>query len=162
MEKNGLGRGTWGSSIWLIIYVVSIAVFPKFFDGLPIRSTTGEPPWYFIAQDFRMFLGASVGLLLSLSLVIFFCRKYPKNTLLGLFLVFLFFGSYLQRGFRILLNTENLFRPDIATTSWATHDEYLNTPRDILLYLIYAFILILIYLWIRNRQNRVSVYTGVA
>lgn len=155
LQKNYLmGFLIWG--IGLSIFVSSLAVFPLLFSGLTLPSgysPSASPPWYFISQDFISFLSYTLGLILILLIFLLFRKRHMFFTSSMLFVEVIFYGSYLSKGISILTHTDNLFDPQLASTSWTTLAEYLNDPLKNIVFFTYIITVALTYRWMRKKYN---------
>ena len=124
---NYLKGALWIS--WLVVFMLSLLVFPDLFSFIEVKDTpNNSPPWYFILNDLKDFYGALMGFALSIFLIIFFSRMDSRTLLMVALFSLIWYGHKIGNGISIFLNTENVFDPDLATTNWKTHKEYLYSP----------------------------------
>ena len=142
-------------AIWFTMFSLSLSALPHLFAGLPIKTATpqGEPPWYFISRDFVNFLSATIGVILIFAVLSVFHKRNPNYTTLLLFITILFYGRPLLSRISVLMHTDHLFDPQLATTSWRTFEDYLNDPLKAYGVHIYMLMIVLGYLWTKKKYN---------
>jgi hypothetical protein len=137
---------------WICIkYLDDMMTFIEIKDN-PLNS----PPWYFILNDLRDSIAASIGFTLSLLLILFTYRKFDVYKLMLLFISFVWYCNDLGNGISILRNTKNVFNSKEATTNWATLDQYLNSAWNSYIYYIFLILLLGIFFFLYRRIKKIN------
>ncbi len=141
--------------VWTFIALFTIVYLPELvaFVDIGVFDRNDGPPWYFIYGDLFKSLAYSIGFLISL-IVVYICYRNENIFYLTILLFsFIWFGVAIGDGIIILLNSNNIFNPDIATTNWKTFDDYINNPWKSYLYIIYLVIAVSCFIYFLKKKK---------
>lgn len=99
----------------------------------------GDPPWYFIGQDFITGLFCLVSMILTLLVAVWTRRRFGTGSWMAAWMAVLWMGYPAAQAFLILLRTTRIWDPTAAASQWRTFDEYAGDPVR---YAVFAFSLI--------------------
>ena len=140
-----------------ILIIFFICQFPlrQVLEHLPIKSGTPEAIWNLIARDFRKSIASLVGLMASIFLLIPSLKSRKLYTWAILIICFIYYGVSIGDGIMILLNTEHMYNPDTATTTWINPQDYKSNFWNRLGSLCYLGLLGLFYLmfYLKRKQE---------
>ena len=140
-------------TLWFLIFLATLFYLPDLFSFLDKGITPDHsPPWYFIYGDLREGLASTMGFIFSLFLIYGLRGLDDKTIRLLVFFTVIWYSHSLGNTISILMNTNNVFDPANATTSWETHRDYLNSPWN--RYLFYAFICLILIVFLRIDNNK--------
>ncbi|MBT8234078.1 MAG: hypothetical protein KJN84_15705 [Bacteroidia bacterium] len=106
-----------------------------------------EYPWYFIYEDFRQFLSVSLFTMITVIIIFAFRKKLIPQIYFASLAILFFVIPILYKGIIIIMNCENIFNPELATTNWATQSQYLS---DIYNYWMLVPLIVILLLITRN------------
>jgi len=162
--KSNEYKGVWVLAVFLTIYILSNIVFRGLFDDLPLPTKKGDGvPWYFITRDFRAFLVNSIGLVLMMISAAILYRKHKVYTVMGVWITSMSMLKVVAKGIGILLNTEHILNPELATTTWSSFEDYRSSPwnmKGAFFIIIIATVLFGIWMW-RYRKKHPVLFTDV-
>jgi hypothetical protein len=93
---------------------------------------TGDPPWYFIGQDFVNGLVSFVALILALLMAFWTRRRYAMGSWMAAWMGVLWLGYPAAQMCHILLRTTHIWDPGAAVSRWRTFGDYARDPfRDV-------------------------------
>jgi hypothetical protein len=89
----------------------------------------GDPPWYFIHQDFAQGLCAFCALIFTLTIVAFAWKALHRYAWTMIWMTWMMQGGSVLRSWIIYRSCPGLLEGDSATTSWTTFNSYLHDER---------------------------------
>ena len=124
-------------------------------------ASLSTPPWYFLGKDLIDAISYSIALSIFLVFVFLTRERYGHTYTSTVPLAFIFMGNHVFDGIVVLIRTDNIMDPKVASSHWQSLPAYLNDPlRSWGLPIVFAIALasgLLLKLWVHVPQDQVEV-----
>jgi hypothetical protein len=154
---EGSRESRWLMAVFLAVYVISLFSGPSLASwlGAPRSAVGGEPPWYFIREDFFTGLGLLLGVLVVVAFgaAVWRRKRSSISPLLWMILIWMLPGAIL--GLWIYLRCDHFFDYSHATCPWPTFEAYMAIKNQLVFGVLGAAFLLfaVLSLWKRRRPS---------